>query len=136
MTRRDFSVTLAAAAWPGRVSGEGSPLVILSAIAGARLPATLRITTRVPENLRRSFWELRTYTGPDRVLESHLAQIFPRTGIRPLLQERTRASLTYLIPFDCLAARDRAWTELNTDPAWISARPRFESYHFSLYRLA
>jgi len=136
MTRRDFSVTLAAAAWRARVSGEGFPLVILQAIAGAHLPATLTITTRVPENLRRSFWELRTYTGADTVLESYLAQLFPRTGIHPLLQESARARLTFLIPFDSFAARDRAWTELNTDPVWISARPRFESYHFTLYRVA
>jgi len=136
MTRRDLWVTLAAATMPGRASGEASPAVILTAIAGVRLPATLTITARVPENLRGSFWELRTYTGAEPRLEGHLAQLFSRTGIRPLIRESARASLTYLIPFDSLAARDRAWTQLNTDPAWTGARPRFESYHFALYRAA
>ena len=133
MTRRDFSVTLAAAAMPSRVSPERSA-VILKAIAGPRLPALLTITTSVPENLRRSFWELRTYTGADTVLESRLAQLFPRVGIRPLLHESASGSLTYLIPFDSLAARDRAWAALNAEPEWTPLQQQFLSYRFGLYR--
>lgn len=136
ITRRDFSVTLAAAVIPGGASRDGSPTVILEAVAGACLPARLTISACVQENLRGSFWELRTYTGAEPGLQSHLAQLFPSAGIRALLQETARGSLTYLIRFDSLAARDRAWTDLNTDPAWTGPRPRFASYHFALYRVA
>ena len=44
-------------------------------------------------------------------------------------------TLTYFIPFENLTTRDRAWTALNADPAWIRARTRFRSYHFGLYRV-
>ena len=81
-------------------------------------------------------WELRTYTGAAPALGSRLAEVFPRAGIRPVLRRTDGPGLTYLIPFEDLAARDRAWTVLNADPLWTSARPSFQSYHFGLYRAA
>ena len=135
MTRREFSVSFAGlVASTTLVSGGASRVVMLEAIAGARLPETLAITTNSSEELRRGVWELRTYRGAAPALASHLAKVFPRAGIRPLLREIAGENLTYLIPFENLSARDRAWTAVNTDPHWIRARAQFQSYHFGLYR--
>src|SRR5579864_2496995 len=86
-----------------------------------------------------SLLELRIYRGAEPGLAQHLAAVFPRAGIRPLLQATVGPDLAYLIPFQNLSARHRSWTELNADPAWIkgttSARPRFQGYHFGLYRV-
>jgi hypothetical protein len=142
MTRREFSIAMAgSAALPALVSGDPSPVVILKAIAGARLPETLAIRTTTDvscavEEMREGLWELRTYRGGAPALASEFAEVFPRAGIHPLLREITGGNLTYLIPFENLTARDRAWTALNADPQWISARSRFQSYHFGLYRSA
>jgi hypothetical protein len=133
MTRREFSVSLAGlAALPGSV-------VTLHAIAGARLPAKLTIGIALPDDKLDGLWELRTY----RTSESHpaalaeeFAGIFPRAGIHPLSTTSEGSKLTYLIPFENLTARDRAWTLVNADPKWAGARPRFQSYQFGLYRVA
>ena len=133
MTRREFSFSLAGlAVSPGSV-------VTLRAIAGARLPATLTIGIPLPGDKRDGLWELRTY----RTSESHpvalaekLAGIFPRAGIHPVSATTEGSSVTYLIPFENLTARDRAWTAVNADPKWARAAPRFQSYQFGLYRAA
>ena len=83
-----------------------------------------------------SLLELRIYRGAGPGLAKHLAAVFPRAGIRPLLQATAGPDLAYLIPFQDLSARHRSWTELNADPEWIRARPQFQSYHFGLYRTA
>jgi len=135
MTRRGFSGALAAAVvFPAFESRDLSRVVTLEAIAGVRLPETLAIATNSPETLRRGVWELRTYRGVAPALAGDLAEVFSGAGIRPLLRENTGETLTYLIPFESLTARDRAWTALNTDPRWTSACTRFQSYHFGLYR--
>jgi hypothetical protein len=139
MTRREFSAALAGVtAIPPFVCGSASAVIILEAIAGSRLPATLAITTNSPEKLRRGLWELRTYRGAAPAMASHLASVFRRVGIRPLLQDNLRQkdgeNLTYFVPFENLTARDRAWTAVSADPQWISARTQFQSYHFGLYR--
>jgi len=133
MTRREFSISLAGlAVSPGFV-------VTLQAIAGARLPATLTIGIPLPNDKREGLWELRTY----RTSESHpaalaeeFAGIFPRAGIHPVSATTEGSSLTYLIPFENLTVRDRAWTAVNADPKWAGATPRFRSYQFGLYRAA
>jgi hypothetical protein len=137
MTRREFSAVFAGVtAIPAFSRGDASQVVILEAIAGVRLPAALAITTNSPEELPRNLWELRIYRDAAPALASHLASVFPRAGIRPLLQKTEGASLSYLIPFESLTARDRAWTALNGDSEWISARTQFQSYQFGLYRSA
>ena len=137
MTRREFSIALAGSATlPAFASNDPARVVILKAIAGASLPETLAIRTNSPQTLRRGVWELRTYRGAAPALGSHLAQVLPRAGIRPLLREIAGENLTYLIPFEDLTARERAWTAVNADPQWIRARTRFQSYHFGLYRSA
>jgi hypothetical protein len=109
MTRREFSAALAGCAVASPL-GPGKPC--------------------------ESLLELRIYRGAGPGLAEHLAAVFPRAGIRPLLQATAGRDLTYLIPFRNLSARHRAWTELDADPEWIGARPRFQSYHFGLYRVA
>ena len=135
MTRREFSVALAGvSALPLLASGDSPQVVILEAIAGARLPETLSITTGSSKRLRRGLWELRTYRGAGPALAKRLARIFPRAGIRATLQNTDGGNLTYFIPFENLTARDRAWIALNADPEWIGTREQFQSYHFGLYR--
>ena len=136
MTRRGFSVSLAGLA--GFASGGRSRIVTLNAIAGVRLPATLVIATTSPEEIGRGLWELRTYRtsseAGSRLLAARLRALLPNAGIHPTLKSAGRASLTYLIPFEDLTARDRAWTTLTSNPAWTGAQ--FRSYHFSLYSVA
>jgi hypothetical protein len=133
MTRREFSYALSGlVAFPR--SGSSSQAV-LQAIAGARLPGILTITTNSPEKMREGLWELRTYQGASPALASRLADVFPRAGIRPLFTESDGRNLSYLIPFENLTARDRAWTALNSDPDWTRLRHPFLSYHFGLYQL-
>lgn len=135
MTRREFHSALAAVAtWPGPGSAVPLEVVTLQAIAGVRLPETLLISTNSPGRMRNGVWELRTYRGAASALGSLIAGVFPRVGIHPILRERAGGNLTYLIPFENLTARDCAWTRLSADPAWMRTRPRFESYHFGLYR--
>ncbi len=140
MTRRGFSVALAGlVASPVFQSGDPRLVVILRAVAGARLPETLAVATDSPDKLRQGLWELRTYrTDPSQTaaLAVRFAGIFPRAGIHPLSGETHGPSLTYLIPFEDLTARERAWTALNADPEWTGACPLFESYRFGLYRAA
>jgi hypothetical protein len=93
-----------------------------------------------PGKPREGLLELRIYRGAGPGLANHLAAVFPRAGIRPLLSRSDGPDLTYLIPFRNLSARHRCWTELDADPAWIKgtirARPRFQSYHFDLYQVS
>ncbi len=116
-----------------------SRTMAFEAVAGARLPHTLALRTTARDSLsiqemRGHVWELRTYSMTAD-LRDRFTEIFLNAGIRPLISEAKRGSVTYLIPFENLAARDRAWTTLNTDRAWISARAGIQSYQFGLYRL-
>src|SRR5438552_17566399 len=129
MTRREFSIVLGGVAFPGF----GSSVVLLQAIAGARLPHSLAITTTSPEKMREGLWELRTYSGVTPGLGKRFANVFPHAGIHPLFSKMKGADLTYLIPFENLAVRDRAWTRLNADPDWTPLRRAFHSYGFGLY---
>lgn len=80
-------------------------------------------------------FELRTYHSPTarqwKLLHERFAgpeiRIFHRTGVHPLFYTSTvfgpmRPNLTYLIPFDNLAAREKAWTAFGADPEWIKVR--------------
>ena len=135
MTRREFSITLAGAAAAPAFS---SRVLILHAIAGAHLPATLTVRAASPEKMRRGVWELRSYRGVAHTFASCLDAAFSRAGIHPAWRrvspQAAGQDLTYFIPFDSLTARDRAWTLLNADANWTALRAAFQSYHFGLYR--
>jgi hypothetical protein len=80
-------------------------------------------------------FELRVYHSPtwrqlaalhDRFAGPEI-KIFHRVGVHPVLYTETvigpnMPNLTYLIPFEDLAARDKAWTAFGADPEWIKVR--------------
>ncbi len=81
------------------------------------------------------YFELRTYHAPTMAQLIALHQrfagpevrVFHRSGIFPLFYSSTvvganMPNLTYLIPFDSLAAREKAWAAFGADPEWIKAR--------------
>jgi hypothetical protein len=81
------------------------------------------------------FFELRVYHSPTRsqlrAVHERFAgpetKIFARSGIHPVLYTSTlfgpnMPNLTYLIPFDSLGAREKAWDTFAADPEWIKAR--------------
>jgi len=80
-------------------------------------------------------FELRTYHSPTwrqlgalhRRFAGREIPIFHRHGIHPLLYATTVfgnnvPNLTYLIPFDDLAAREKAWAGFGSDPEWAAVR--------------
>jgi hypothetical protein len=91
----------------------------------------------VPEKppLTPRVFELRTYHSPtarqlkalhERFSGSEI-KIFHRVGVHPLLYTSTvfgpdRPNLTYLIPFDTLAAREKAWNAFASDEEWVKVR--------------
>ena len=80
-------------------------------------------------------FELRVYHSPTwqqlQALHERFAgpeiKIFHRVGVNPLFYTSTvigpnMPNLTYLIPFDDLAAREKAWNAFGADPEWIKVR--------------
>ncbi len=87
-----------------------------------------------PRKTSRIF-ELRTYHSPTwrqlRALHERFAgpeiRIFHRSGVHPILYSSTligpnMPNLTYVIPFDTLAAREKAWDAFSADPEWVKVR--------------
>jgi hypothetical protein len=80
-------------------------------------------------------FELRVYHSPtwrqlaalhQRFSGSEI-EIFHRSGVNPILYSSTLVgpnmpNLTYLIPFDNLDAREKAWAKFGADPEWIKVR--------------
>lgn len=99
--------------------------------------------------------ELRVYHSPTyrqlKALHERFAgpeiKIFHRSGVHPLFYASTyfgenRPNLTYLIPFESLAAREKAWAAFGADPEWAKVRKESIDKHgqissviqISLYR--
>ena len=106
MTRRSFTAAMTA----GLAAGRGDDIV-LEAIYGAKLPATLRLSRRVSSQHR--YFELRTYAG-----SANMEGIFARAGLRAHRVGRMR----FLIPFDSLEQRSQAWDRFNSDSEWALVR--------------
>ena len=81
------------------------------------------------------YFELRVYHSPtvrqNRALHQRFSgpeiRIFHRVGVNPILYTTTlfgpnRPNLTYLIPFDTLAAREKAWAAFAADEEWVRVR--------------
>jgi hypothetical protein len=80
-------------------------------------------------------WELRVYHAPterqlgflhDRFAGPEI-KIFHKCGIFPVMYADTVAgpdmpNMTYLMPFEDLAAREKAWDAFGADPDWLKAR--------------
>jgi hypothetical protein len=102
-------------------------------------------------------FELRVYHSPSyrhlKALHERFAgpesKIFHKAGVNPILYTSTvvgpnMPNLTYVIPFDNLAARERAWNAFSADPEWIKVRKESIDLHgqivsstqISLYRAA
>ena len=90
--------------------------------------------SREPRKTPRVF-ELRVYHSPTSrqlaALHERFAgpeiKIFHRSGIHPLFYSSTvfgesMPNLTYLIPFDSLADREKAWAVFGGDPEWSKVR--------------
>ncbi len=80
-------------------------------------------------------FELRVYHSPTerqlRYVHERFAgpeiKIFHRSGVHPILYTDTLVgplmpNLTYLIPFDSLADREKAWDAFSADPEWVKVR--------------
>jgi hypothetical protein len=102
-------------------------------------------------------FELRVYHSPSSrqltALHERFAgpeiKIFHRTGVHPLFYSSTVfgpaiPNLTYLIPFDSLAEREKAWAAFGGDPEWTKVRAESIAKHgqissiiqISLYKAA
>ena len=100
-------------------------------------------------------FELRTYHSPTyrqlKALHERFAgpeiKIFHRTGVHPILYTSTligpnMPNLTYVIPFENLAEREKAWAAFSADPEWVKVRAESIEKHgqissvsqISLYR--
>jgi hypothetical protein len=54
-------------------------------------------------------------------------RIFHRVGVHPVFYTSTLIganlpNLTYMIPFESLAAREKAWSAFAADPEWVKVR--------------
>ena len=80
-------------------------------------------------------FELRVYHSPTwrqlRALHERFQgpeiKIFHRSGVHPILYSETvvgpnMPNLTYVIPFESLAAREKAWAAFGADPEWAKVR--------------
>jgi hypothetical protein len=92
------------------------------------------VADKEPRKTPRVF-ELRVYHSPTwrqlRALHERFAgpeiQIFHRSGVNPVLYSSTiigpnMPNLTYLIPFENLDAREKAWAKFGADPEWVKVR--------------
>jgi len=80
-------------------------------------------------------FEMRIYHSPTarqrRALDTRFSgaeiNIFHRSGVHPVFYSSTvfganKPNLTYLIPFESLAAREKAWNTFGADEEWIKVR--------------
>jgi hypothetical protein len=102
-------------------------------------------------------FELRVYHSPSweqiKFLHERFAgpeiKIFHRVGVHPILYASTiigpnMPNLTYLTPFENLAAREKAWNAFSADPEWVKVRKESIDQHgqitannlLALYRAA
>jgi hypothetical protein len=84
-------------------------------------------------------FELRTYESHNlkacltkiRMFEEEEIGIFRRTGLNPVFFGQTIVgddlpNLTYLLSFESMEAREKAWRDFVTHPDWIKLRSRRE----------
>lgn len=111
MDRRSFLGVLGAL----RSYKLGAPALLLEALVAPRMPQVLAIygfTSRVAPGI----FELREYRSGPGIGMLH------RSGIHPVLYSSTPMGQTYLIPFESLQDRERAWSRFAADPEWVKAR--------------
>jgi NIPSNAP len=128
-SRRQFARVLAGLA-AARAFAEPRG-VALDAFVAAHLPRRLVVHNIDP---RAAVFELRVYGSHPRAMPA----ILERHGIRPALREHSAIGTAYLIPFESLEARQRAWDAFNADPDWhlLRAVSQVNVKEISLYRVA
>jgi NIPSNAP len=128
VNRRQFARILAGFA---AASALAKPRCIaLDAFAASRLPQSLII-----HNVdQAAIFELRVYAAHPRAMPA----VLERHGIRPAVREQSATGIAYLIPFESLQARQRAWDAFNADPDWHAMRASgpVNLNEISLYRAA
>jgi hypothetical protein len=115
--------------------GEEAPYLHYSTSILEATPYSPEIAPLNPAPKTPRIFELRVYHSPTyrqlAALHERFAgpeiKIFHRTGVHPILYTSTfigqnMPNLTYLIPFDDLAARDKAWAAFGADPEWAKVR--------------
>ncbi len=95
-----------------------SPEIVIPEKPGAARYFEMR--TYHPQTSRQLRYLLERFSGAE-------INIFHRSGVNPLFYSTTvfgdlRPNLTYLIPFDSLAAREKAWAAFSADPEWLKVR--------------
>lgn len=125
MRRREFIAVLGAGA-------AASGAVTLDAVIGPSLPA--RVSLSMPPISENGFLELRTYTNPTVDFARGLERVVRNAG--GSLLEMATPEPTLVLRFDSLTERERFWNGVNADPEWPRLRSEFESYRFTVYRLA
>jgi len=124
LSRRQFARVFAGlAAAPVFAKPRG---IALDAFVAPRLPRRL-IVHHVDQA---AVFELRVYGSHPRAMHA----VMERHGIRAVVQKPG----AYLIPFESLEARQRAWDAFNADPDWHAVRTAgtVNVKEISLYRLA
>lgn len=129
--REDGAYQKAFAAWE---TGPEAPYEHFSHTLLKATDYSTEIEPRQSKGKTRLF-ELRIYHSPTwrqlAALHQRFAgpeiKIFHRCGIHPVLYSETviganMPNLTYLTPFDSLAAREKAWDAFQADPEWIRVR--------------
>lgn len=129
--RQDAAYMKSLASWE---SGEESPYEHFSQTLLRAADYCPEVPAEVSKGKGR-YYELRTYHSPTwkqlAALHERFAgpeiKIFHRSGIHPILYTETvigahMPNLTYLIPFDSLASREKAWGAFQADPEWIKVR--------------
>jgi hypothetical protein len=118
-----------------RVLEEVRSHVLVVSQESLRFPADLK-------SLKNSILEVRSYDAPawhdgppPRVIE-----VFRRAGIDAIANAATAAGehmprFTYVIPFESLPARERAWAALDSDPEWIAIQRAWAGKHASAVRV-
>jgi hypothetical protein len=96
--------------------------LVLEAIAAERMPHRM-VVSGVE---RAAYFELRDYG----ISEPRMLEAWNRCGIRPVLEENGG----FLIPFETLAARERAWRELSVDAEWMKLGTRLVLKRIAVFR--
>ena len=104
-----------------------------SLLEAAEFSPEIAVPEKPPATPR--YFELRTYHSPtarqlkalNERFSGHEIGLFHRSGVHPILYTSTvfgaqRPNLTYLIPFDTLAAREKAWAAFQADEEWVRVR--------------
>lgn len=97
------------------------------------------------KSFQSGIFEVRSYDAPawhDGV-PTRVVGVLRRAGIHPILNAATAAGehmprFTYMVPFAGLAARERAWTQLEADAEWIAMQQESAATvtSKSIYKLA